>query len=132
MANNENKMERVFSMWKNQSKSGVTYYSGKHDDKNLVGYINGKKKNPNEPDIRIFAKDEDGNFYKDSEGRDVEYLALWQNKSKKGTMYLTGKFKGKRVVGFKPNSKSDKAPAFALYFSDEPKKPETENLPIEF
>ena len=51
-------MQRVVSFWKNESKNGNTYYSGKLGELNLVGFKNTKKKNEKEPDLIFYVKEE--------------------------------------------------------------------------
>lgn len=114
-------MEQVFAMWINKAKSGMTYFTGKIGDTKLVGYTNGKKKNPKEPDIRIYTVDADHNISKE------EYISLWVNVSKNNKKYLSGKLNDKKVVGWF-NDKATvegKIPYFTVYYSDgEPQKPE--------
>ena len=83
-------------IWKNESKNGVEYLSGKtSDDKvKLVGYFNARKKNPKEPDIRIYDVDSDG-----SQG--IEVCSLWENISKNEKRYLTGSTNDKeKLIAF--------------------------------
>lgn len=107
-------MKQVFAMWKRQSKSNTTYFTGKTEaGERLVGFYNGKKQNPKEPDVRIFLVDSEGKATKE------EYCPLWVNASEKtGNMYLTGKIKEVRVVGFiSKNKEDDKRPYFTVFES---------------
>ena len=84
----ETKLEEAFVLWKHESKSGVTYLSGntpndKGTSLSLVGFYNTKKKNPKEPDIRIYSQDDEGK-------QDKEVCSLWENTSKSGNKYLSG------------------------------------------
>ena len=76
------KLEEVIVLWKKTSKDGVIYYKG-HDFNNnyVVAWVNSTKKNPNEPDLRIYEDKEDGK----------EVASLWEKvKETTGTRYLTG------------------------------------------
>lgn len=115
----------VCAMWRKKSKEGKSYFDGRlSTDTNtyLKGFINGKKKNPNEPDIRIYLQD--GN------NLGKEFVSLWQKKSDKtGVVYFTGKasndageFKGKNVVAFVGDHTNEKAPWFKVYLQNEVKQ----------
>lgn len=117
-------MKQVFVMWIRKSKTGKQYVTGRDAaGERLVGFFNGKKKNPKEPDVRIYRVDQDGHTEQD------EFTSLWMNVSKNNKKYLTGKVAGQRVVGF-INSKAtttSKTPYFTVYESESepPKKEET-------
>ena len=122
-----NKLTEVFAMWKMQSKEGKTYFTGKNNGISIRGFFNTAKKNPNEPDLRIYETDAEGALVKE------ELMSLWCNATEKGKKYLSGKYNGKRVVGFinEKATKENKQPYFTLYYSDEtqntnPKKEEKE------
>ena len=54
------KLEDFCALWEQESKNGNTYLSGKDRDGNrLVAFYNDNKKNPKEPDIRVYYSDED-------------------------------------------------------------------------
>ena len=111
----EFKLESIFSMWRNVSKQGKVYFSGQFDGKKIRGFYNTDKKNPKEPDFRVYALDEKGDIEKD------EIVSLWCNVSKKNKRYLSGKIDGQRVIGF-INEKSKEnpiVPYFTLYWSDQ-------------
>lgn len=111
-------LEEAFAMWRQEGKQGH-YFSGKAGSIKLLGFYNGKKKNPKEPDIRIYPCDADGNIEKDP------VCSLWVNTSKKGTRYLSGTYIGKKVTGFiNSDTKGDKRPYFRVYFQEEAKQPE--------
>ena len=115
------KMEQAFAMWKNTSKKGTQYFSGGDGTIKLVGYYNTNKKNPKEPDIRIYQLDAEGKMSKD------EYTSLWCNVSKNGKKFLTGKIGDQKIVGFIRENATEKQPYFSCYFSNsEPKKQEAE------
>lgn len=107
------KMNQVMAMWKRESKQGKPYFSGKlADGTNLVGFYNTFKKNPQEPDVRIYKAGELGH-----NGEAV--MTLWANVSKKGTKYLSGTYEGKRVIGFINGDDASNKPYFAVYSRDE-------------
>lgn len=112
-------LEQVFAMWKETSKKGASYFTGKCDKGYIKGFYNTNKQNPKEPDIRIYLTNDKGDLEKDV------YLSLWCNTTDNGKKYLTGKLGDKRVVGFinaKANEEN-KQPYFTVYYSDD-KKPE--------
>ena len=90
----EMKMEQVFALWKQTSKGGNEYFTGSDGKTKLVAFYNGKKKNPKEPDLRVYAVDKDG------KAEEKELVSLWCNVSKSGKKFLTGKLEDKRLVGF--------------------------------
>lgn len=120
-------------MWRKKSKEGKSYFDGSTDKETfgsvhyLKGFVNGKKKNPNEPDIRIYEQT-------DKElGKEV--ISLWQKKSEKtGVVYFTGKVNkdapagvygellGKNVVAFVGDHSNSKAPYFKVYLQNEQPK----------
>ena len=87
----EFKLESIFSMWRNVSKQGKVYFSGQFDGKKIRGFYNTDKKNPKEPDFRVYALDEKGDIEKD------EIVSLWCNVSKKNKRYLSGKIDGQKL-----------------------------------
>lgn len=94
-------LTEAFVLWKNESKNNVEYLSGKLSGEGsnvkLVGYFNARKKNPKEPDIRIYDIDSDG-----SQG--IEVCSLWENIGKNENRYLTGMTNDKeRLVAFYNN-----------------------------
>lgn len=118
----EMKMEQVAALWLRKSKAGKMFLTGSTAEKeSLVGFINGKKNNPKEPDIRLYKLDAEGKAQKD------EWLSVWSNVSKNDKKYLSGKLDGVRIVGFinKQNGVDSKRPYITLYKSDqEPQKKE--------
>lgn len=108
-------MKQVFAMWQKKSKTGSIFFTGKNEaGERLVGFYNGKKQNPKEPDVRIYKVDEEGKAVKDA------YCSLWANTSKKEKQYLTGKIENVRVVGFINSGAKvdDKRPYFSVYESE--------------
>ena len=114
MAKKEFKMKEVFTLCLNKNNKGTQYLTGKTPDGlRLVGFFNGKKKNPKEPDVRIYETDKEGNL------KDDELVSLWVNISKNDKKYLSGKIGEMRVVGF-INSKAEpngKIPYITVYES---------------
>ena len=84
------KLEEAFVLWIHESKGGNDYLSGNTPTTNegvtlnLVGFFNTKKKNPKEPDIRVYSQDDNGET-------DKEVCSLWEYTSKSGSKYLSGK-----------------------------------------
>ena len=117
----EYKMKQVFALWKSESKAGTTYFEGKYEGDAIRGFYNTQKKNPNEPDLRVYALDGEGKLCKE------ELLSLWCNATESGKKYLSGKFGGKRVVGF-INTKAtaeNKQPYISIYWSEDRVEQET-------
>ena len=115
----EFKLEQAFAMWKQEGKKG-SYFSGKAGSIKLLGFYNGKKKNPKEPDIRIYPCDADGLREQNA------VCSLWLHTSKNGKQYLSGEYIGKKVTGFiNKDTKGGKRPYFTVYFQDESKQPES-------
>lgn len=109
----EFKLNQVLALWKKTSKSGNTFFTGKAGDDNVVGFYNGKKKNPKEPDLRVYKVDSEGKAEKE------EMISLWAKVSKKGTKYLSGKLGDKFITGFIRTSDNERAPYITVYFSEE-------------
>ena len=77
----------------------------------LVGYFNTNKKNPKEPDIRVYSLNNEGN-------QDIEVADLWENISKQETRYLSGSTNDKeKLVGFYGDKKEEKRPYIRVYFN---------------
>ena len=83
-------------LWKNVSKNNVEYLKGyisNEEHKEIVGYFNTNKKNPKEPDIRIYCEVDDKTV--------EEICSLWDSISKNNTRYLTGKTnEDERIIAF--------------------------------
>ena len=104
-------LDEAFVLWKHKAKSGVDYLSGgTKENVKLMGFFNKSKKNPKEPDIRIFVLDEKGN-----QGEEV--CALWENESKNGNKYLTGSNDDDSVVAFYNDiDENEKLPYIRAYY----------------
>ena len=126
MSKKEFTMKPVFTMWIKESKGGKKYLSGKTESGEfLTGFLNGKKKNPKEPDVRVYYSGKDGEELK-------EYASLWVNVSKTDKKYLSGNALGMKIVGF-INSKAEvgsKLPYFSCYEST-PKEVPNDSEPCE-
>lgn len=87
-------LEEAFVLWKHTGKSGVEYLSGNTKDKiQLMGFFNKNKKNPKEPDVRVYTLDENGK-------QQDEVCALWEVESKNGNKYLSGNSEDDFLVAF--------------------------------
>ena len=105
----------IIALWRKTSKAGKPYFSGKDTTGlELTGFYNINKGNDKAPVLRVYERDD----------INKEVLSMWLNTSKSGVKYLTGKYNGKRVVGFINNKpKNEKAPYIRIYESDEQAKP---------
>ena len=123
------KMEQVFALWKQTTKSGNEYFTGSDGKTKLVAFYNGKKKNPKEPDLRVYATDKDG------KAEEKELVSMWCNVAKSGKKYLTGKLLDKYIIGFiNDEPKNEKQPYITVYFQEEktekPEEPKEEKKPF--
>lgn len=113
------KMEQAFALWKNKGKNGKAYFTGGK----LIAFYNTMKKNPKEPDLRVYKQTEKGVEL----GEPI--TSLWCNISKGGKKYLSGKYDGKKVVGFINEKATEKQPYISVYYSNsEPAKVEQTTL----
>ena len=90
----------AFVLWESTSKAGRKYLTGRTSEQKdyleLVGFYNTNKKNPKEPDIRIYVTDKEGN--------QEEVCTLWENISKNETRYLTGTTnENEKIIAFYNN-----------------------------
>lgn len=110
----------IIALWKKRSKDGKkTYFTGKMEDGTnenefyLTAFYNTDKKNLKEPDMRVYARDDEGNLSKEP------ILSLWCNATKNGKKVLSGKIDGKRVIGFINQNAKENQPYISIYWSDE-------------
>lgn len=103
----ENK-KSIMSLWESKSKKGKRYYTGYYKGKKVVAFINTNKKNPKEPDLRLYEK----------ENTKEEVISLWCNASKNGVKFLSGKDGDDRIVGFFSKSKNENAPQIFGFISE--------------
>ena len=112
----------VVKLWKQKSKDGTkTYLSSKTH----IAFYNTKKKNPNEPDLRIYIKTAEG-----KKGED--YASIWCNTTDAGKKYLSGKMvDGTKLTGFiNDTTKNDKIPYCSIYLDAQlPKKESKKEAP---
>ena len=108
-------MTPVFALWQHKSKDGKTYFSGKTEGgkQNLTGFFNTNKKNPKEPDLRVYTQDQNHELSKEP------YISMWVNVSKSGRKYLTGKIGDKRVIGFINDKVEGNRPYVSVYYSED-------------
>ena len=114
-------MNEVATLWIKKGKTGTKYLTGKaKDGRRLVGFINGKKGNPKEPDIRLYVQSNEGKSEDD-------FMSLWVQVSKGGTKYLSGRLDGKWCSGFfnKKCEVDGKTPYFTIYEQEQQTKSET-------
>lgn len=111
-------LKECFVLWRNESKSGNHYLKGYTPEEvnggiSVVGYFNSKKKNPKEPDIRVYEIDSEG-----KQGNEI--AALWENISKNDKRYLTGSTNDKEdLVGFYGDEKHENRPYIKVYFQED-------------
>ena len=113
------KNTEIIALWRKTSKAGKTYFSGKDNTGvELTGFYNINKGNDKAPVLRVYQRDD----------INKEVLSMWLNTSKSGVKYLSGKYNGKRVVGFiNDKPKNEKAPYIRIYESED--KPKETNKP---
>ena len=110
-------LKESFVLWKNISAKQNEYLSGTTTDDpkqifKLVGYFNTNKKNPKEPDIRIYSLNDEGK-------QDSEVCDLWESISKNENRYLTGTTNEKeKIIAFYGNSEDEKRPYIRAYYKN--------------
>ena len=106
-------LEEAFVLWKHNAKSGVEYLSGNTKDKiQLMGFFNKNKKNPKEPDVRVYTLDENGK-------QQDEVCALWETESKSGHKYLSGNTEDDFIVAFYNDTDgNEKLPYIRAYYKN--------------
>ena len=116
----EFKMEQAFALWKNEpkDKNSKPYFTGG----NLIAFYNTMKKNPKEPDMRIYRKPAKG------EKIGKEITSLWCSVSKNGKKYLTGKYEGEKVICFINEKATEKQPYISAYYRNSDAAPEQTTL----
>ena len=108
----ETNLEEAFVMWKHKAKSGVDYLSGNTKDKiRLMGFFNKTKKNPKEPDVRVYTLDDEGK-------QQDEVCALWEVSSKNGHKYLSGNSDDDFIVAFYNDNDDEKHPYIRAYYKN--------------
>ena len=112
-------LKEAFVLWKDTAKSGTNYLKGsiieeKENKTSLVGYFNTNKKNPKEPDVRIYCINEEGK-------QDKEVCDLWETVSKVEKRYLTGITDDKeRIIAFytEEQNKEGTRPYIRAYYKN--------------
>lgn len=111
-------LTEAFVLWKHTSKGGSQYLTGNTNEvatekMKLVGYFNSNKKNPKEPDIRIYSLDAEGK-------QEKEVASLWEYLSKNETRYLSGTTSDKeRLIGFYGDTTKEERPYIRTYFKED-------------
>lgn len=112
-------LTEAFVLWKNKSKTGTKYLSGFTSAEDvinqirLVGFYNTNKKNPKEPDIRIYEVTGEGN-----QGNEV--CSLWENISKNEKRYLTGTTNEKeKIIAFYSSEDINGRPNIKAYYKQD-------------
>lgn len=108
----KSKLVEAFVLWKNKSKSGNDYLKG-HAFNNdpVIAYFNTNKKNPKEPDVRVYSLDAEGK-------QDKEIASLWATVGKNEKPYLTGKDdEDAKLIAFYDNQ--EKHPYIKAYFKED-------------
>ena len=109
-------LKESFVLWKEKAKSGTDYLKGNilENSTRLVGYFNTNKKNPKEPDIRIYNINDEGN-------QDKEVCDLWETVSKNEKRYLTGNTDdNEKIIAFYNNeqNKEGTRPYIRAYYKN--------------
>ena len=106
-------LEEAFVLWKHEGNSGTCYLTGNTKEKvKLLGFFNNKKKNPKEPDVRIYTLDKDGK-------QEDEVCALWETESKSGHKYLSGNTEDDFIVAFYNDTDgNEKLPYIRAYYKN--------------
>ena len=111
----EQNLKEVFVLWRQKSKEGNEYLSGNISDEDkakLVGFFNTNKKNPNEPDIRVFTQTE-------KKEDQVQVASLWANVSQNDKKYLTGTTnENEKLVAFYGKENEEKRPYIRAYYKE--------------
>ena len=115
---NEEKKEKFdlkecFTLWLNTSKEGNKYLTGYDFNHNrIIGFYNRKKTNDKQPDIRLYAVDEEGKLTD-------EIITLWSTTFKtSGNTGLNGYTNEKEgIIAFYGNEEETKKPYIKGYFT---------------
>lgn len=115
-ANINNDLKEAFALWE-RKKGDKVYYSGKTSGDspiNIVAFIETVKKNPNQPDIKVYEQAEKGE-------EKQELASLWQHQSKAGKTYYSGNTneKEKLIAFVNQDTKDGKYPAIRVYFKQD-------------
>lgn len=113
------KLTDFCGLWKRTGKNGNTYFTGKVNGTEIIGFINNKQNDAgNRPYIRLYKKED----IKQDVG------ALWYHKRQTGKQaYMSGKIGETDVVAFvnKNATEENRQPAIRVYINaEEPQQPE--------
>jgi hypothetical protein len=104
-------LKEAFVLWKNVAKSGKEYLAGfvnNEEKTKLKGFFNTDKKNPKEPDIRVYTEVND---------KLVEVASLWTNVDKKEQKYVTGTTdENEKLVGWFGKENQEMRPFVRVYY----------------
>ena len=110
-------LREAFALWIAEATTGTKYLYGQLKNEkgevvcSLRGWFNKNKKNPNEPDIRIYERDVEGN-------QGEELACLWDHISKNSVRYLSGYTNEKEeLVAYYNKDKEDNKPYIRVYYS---------------
>lgn len=111
-------LREVFALFKAESTTGLEYLYGqlKNDKGEVIcqlrGWFNKDKKNPKEPDIRVYERDAEGN-----QGEVI--ASLWSNVSKNDVKYMTGiTNENEKLVAWFGKEFETKRPYIRVYYSE--------------
>lgn len=107
-------LKEAFVLWKNESKNKTEYLRGFTSDKKvkLVGFFNTNKKNPKEPDVRVYVTD--------NEGKDIEVASLWESITKNNKRILTGSTnENEKLVAFYGKEHQEMRPYIRAYYRED-------------
>jgi uncharacterized protein (DUF736 family) len=104
-------LKEAFVLWKNVSKSGKEYLAGfvnNEEKTKLKGFFNTDKKNPKEPDIRVYTEVNE---------KLVEVASLWTNVDKNEKKYVTGSTdEHEKLVGWFGKENQEMRPFVRVYY----------------
>lgn len=104
-------LKEAFVLWKNVAKSGKEYLAGfvnNEEKTKLKGFFNTDKKNPKEPDIRVYTEVNE---------KLVEVASLWTNVDKKEQKYVTGTTdEHEKLVGWFGKENQEMRPFVRVYY----------------
>lgn len=111
-------LKEAFVLWRKTSKAGKDYLTGfvsENQELRLIAYFNTDKKNPKEPDVRVYQsiKNEDGTYSKSEK----EVASLWTNVDKNEKKYLTGTTdEHEKLVGWFGDEHKELRPFIRCYY----------------
>ena len=109
-------LKEAFALWE-RKKGDIVYYSGKtsgDDSISIVAFTSKAKKNPAQPDVRVYEQAEKGE-------EKQELAVLWINQSKAGNTYYSGYTNAKeKIIGFlNQDTKDGKYPTIRVYYKSD-------------